>query len=119
MTIPRFSLRIGLATSMLAATGLVAIASPVPGQAIKSPRIEGKKEEQAIIRDAMKRGELIPVPKAIAIARKRVPGDVIKVDLELEKWGIKYEIKILTPGGRVREVELNARTGALIKIEDD
>jgi len=32
---------------------------------------------------------------------------------------LSYEVKILTRKGRVREVELDARTGALIKIEDD
>jgi len=44
---------------------------------------------------------------------------VVKVELEQEPWGIKYEVKILTPSGRVREVELNARTGAIVKIETD
>lgn len=109
---------IGIASVLMAGGGLLAAPS-LAGKTTDRPRIEGKKEEQAIIRAAMKRRELMPLPKAIAIARKLVPGDVIKVDLELEKWGIKYEVKILAPSGRVREVELNARTGALIKIEDD
>jgi uncharacterized membrane protein YkoI len=30
-----------------------------------------------------------------------------------------YEIKILTSTGRVREVKIDARTGAVLKIEDD
>lgn len=110
---------IAIASVLLAGGGLVVTTSLEAGEVTHRPRIEGKKEEQAIIRAAMKRRELMPLPKAIAIARKLVPGDVIKVELELEKWGIKYEVKILSPGGRVREVELNARTGALIKIEDD
>lgn len=109
---------IGIASVLLAGGGALA-APPLAGKTPDRARIEGKKEEQEIIRAAMKRRELIPLPKAIAIARKLVAGDVIKVDLELKKWGIKYEVKILTPDGRVREVELNARTGALIKIEDD
>lgn len=119
MKIRTLSHRIGLAVATLAGMGLLVTALPGAGQAGQHSRIEGKADEQAVIRAAMKRGELIPLPKAINIARKMVPGEVIKVDLELEKWGIKYEVKILTAAGRVREVELNARTGALIKIEDD
>lgn len=111
--------RIGLGAATLAGMGFLVTAFPGPGQAGDRSRATEKVDEKAVIRAAMKRGELIPLPNAINIARKLVPGDVIKVDLELEQWGIKYEVKILTPGGRVREVELNARTGALIKIEDD
>lgn len=82
-------------------------------------KLERKHHERADIQTAMERGELLPLPKAIALAQTRVAGDVLKIELEKEEWGIKYEVKILTATGRVREVELNARTGALIKIEDD
>ncbi len=82
-------------------------------------KLERKRHERADIQTAMERGELLPLPKAIALAQTRVAGDVLKIELEKEEWGIKYEVKILTATGRVREVELNARTGALIKIEDD
>ncbi len=114
-----FLRRLGLAAAILAGGGILATSFPGVGQAGERPKIEGKAEERAIIRAAMKRRELLPLPRVIAIAKKLVPGDVIKVDLELEKWGIKYEVKILTADGRVREVELNARTGALMEIEDN
>ena len=31
----------------------------------------------------------------------------------------RYEVKVLTSTGRVREVKLNARNGAVLEIEDD
>ena len=80
---------------------------------------ERKRQEQQVIRDAVARGEIMPLPRILAIAEKKVPGDVLKVELEQEPWGIKYEVKIITSSGRIREVELNARTGAFIRIEDD
>jgi uncharacterized membrane protein YkoI len=55
----------------------------------------------------------------LAIAQARVAGDVLKTELEQKPWGLQYEVKILTATGRVREVKLNARTGAVIGIEDD
>lgn len=82
-------------------------------------KAERKRAEQDAIRKAVQRGELLPLPRVLAIAQAKVRGEVVKVELEHESWGIKYEVKILTPSGRVREVEINARTGAVLKIEDD
>lgn len=75
--------------------------------------------EQESVRAALQRGEVLPLSRIIAIAVAKVPGDVIKVELEREDGLIVYEIKILTPRGRVREVELDARTGNIRKIEND
>jgi len=82
-------------------------------------KAERKRAEQDAIRQAVQRGEVLPLPRILAIAQARVPGDVVKVELDYEGTWIKYEVKILTPSGRVREVDINARTGAIVKIEDD
>src|SRR3546814_19685553 len=83
-----------------------------------STKAERKRAEQDAIRQAVQRGELLPLPRVLAIAQAKVSGEVVKIELEYESWGIKYEVKILTPSGRVREVEINARTGAVVKLED-
>jgi uncharacterized membrane protein YkoI len=48
-----------------------------------------------------------------------VPGDVIDVELERKDGQWRYEVKVLTSTGRVREVKLNARDGSVLEIEDD
>jgi len=78
-----------------------------------------KARDHAAVREALRRGEVLPLVKILAIANKEVPGDVIEVELEDEREALIYEIKILTSTGRVREVEIDARTGAVLKIEDD
>ncbi|MGV2495278.1 PepSY domain-containing protein [Pelagerythrobacter aerophilus] len=113
-----------LALLATAAGPLVYVAAPAIAQGSKSQGDRPSKAarehaEQEAIRRAVQRGELLPLPRILAIAQSKVPGDIVKVELEYESWGIKYEVKILTPSGRVREVELDARTAALIKIEDD
>ena len=45
--------------------------------------------------------------------------DVIEVELERKNAALIYEIKVLTQTGRVREVKIDARTGSVLKIEDD
>lgn len=110
-----------LAILALATPPLAYLAAPAVahGSESKLSKEERKRAEQNAIRQAVQRGELLPLPRVLAIAQAKVPGDVVKVELDYETWGIKYEVKILTPSGRVREVEINARTGAIIKIEDD
>lgn len=77
------------------------------------------KADQRAASAALARGEILPIARVLAIATERVPGDVLKVKLERESFGFKYEVKILTGGGRVREVEIDAKSGRIIKIEDD
>lgn len=86
-----------------------------PGLADKKDR----KKEHEVVREALQRGEVLPLVKILAIATQEVPGDVIEVELEQENIGLIYEIKILTGTGRVREVKIDARTGKVVKIEDD
>jgi len=74
-----------------------------------------KQEARQAALDALQRGEILPLARIMQIATSRVPGDIIEIEYEA---GPKYEVKILTPDGRVREVKLDARTGEVIKIED-
>lgn len=53
---------------------------------------------------------------AIQIALQRVPGQVIKVELDDDDGLLVYEIDIRTQSG-VYEVHVNAATGQIIKIE--
>lgn len=77
------------------------------------------KDDQRAASEALARGEILPIIRVLGIATTRVPGDVLKVKLERESYGFKYEVKVLARNGRVREIEINARTGRIIKVEDD
>ena len=78
-----------------------------------------KAAEMTALRDAVTRKEIQPLPRIMSIAQSKVPGDVVKTELETKDGRWIYEIKILTPTGRVREVKLDARSGAIFAIEDD
>lgn len=81
----------------------------------KAARKEAKKRAQKEALEAMQRGEILPLTQVLDIALRHVPGRVIELDY---KAGPQYEIKILTPDGRIREVKLDARTGEVLKIKD-
>ena len=78
-----------------------------------------KKPDHEAARAALARHEVLPLPRILALASQKVPGDVLKVELEDEKGRLIYEVKILGHDGRVREIELDAKTGGVVKIEND
>ncbi len=78
-----------------------------------------KERERTTIRTAVEQGQLVPLPRILELAQNAVTGDVVKTELEMEDEKLVYEIKILTPNGRIREVEFDAGTGAVLSIEDD
>ena len=44
-------------------------------------------------------------------------GEVVKVELENEHGVLAYELKIVTGSGRLIELQIDARTGAILKRE--
>jgi hypothetical protein len=47
------------------------------------------------------------------------PGDILEVELKEKSGNSLYEFKILSANGRVIEVELDAATGAVLKLEQE
>nr|WP_184528372.1 PepSY domain-containing protein [Bacillus benzoevorans] len=57
--------------------------------------------------------------QAQEIALKRVPGQIQHVDMDLENGVLVYEVFILTPDNRIFEVEIVAKTGRILKVEQE
>ncbi|EIC19533.1 PepSY domain-containing protein [Thiorhodovibrio frisius] len=74
-------------------------------------------------RAARLRGEILPIAEILHHISEQVPGDVIDIELEDETLDGQrvwlYELKILTPDGRRLEVEIDARDGQILELEDD
>ena len=65
------------------------------------------------VREAVARGEMVPLEHALDDAQRRHAGQVLEVELE----GDEYEIEILGDDGVIRELEYDARTGELLEVE--
>lgn len=70
-------------------------------------------------RRLLETGKILPLQEILARVSQSVPGKLIETKLEYEHGRIMYDIKILRPEGRVQEVEVDAATGEILKIEDD
>lgn len=75
--------------------------------------------DQDDAREALKKGKVMPLTAILDIAAKRQPGTVIGVDLETEKGRLIYEIDVITDDGRRRELQIDARGGEILSVEDE
>jgi uncharacterized membrane protein YkoI len=63
-------------------------------------------------RRAVQAGEVLPLQEVLNRLARRQPGQVLEVELEREAGRWVYEIKLLQPDGRLRKLQVDARTGA-------
>lgn len=70
-------------------------------------------------RRASARGEILSLAEIYKRAAARFPGRVLEAELESEQGQWVYELKMLDPAGRLRKVDLDARTGEFLQREDD
>lgn len=77
-----------------------------------------RREEQERVRRAIAEGRIRPLSEILAMVRPQLGGEVIGVELDEEDGLYVYEIKVLTRGGRRRELEVDAATGRILKVED-
>lgn len=91
-----------------------------PGEsAARRGRGRGRGGDHDDAREAYEQGEALPLAQILPLALRAVPGEVLEVELEREHGALVYEIEILARNGRVRKVTLNARTGAILDVEDE
>ena len=65
----------------------------------------------------VERGEILPLEEILKRNEASISGRIIEIELERKKDAYLYEIKILRPDGRYRELKIDARTGAVVREE--
>jgi uncharacterized membrane protein YkoI len=72
-----------------------------------------------IAEDAVARGEILPLAEILTRVQTTHPGRVTEVELEFSDGIRVYEVDVVTPDGRLIEVDLDARTGEVIDFEEE
>jgi uncharacterized membrane protein YkoI len=96
---------------------LVFCALAVGAAADGGERRDGRDHDRA--REALRRGEAVPLAEILPALETRFGARVIEVELEREGDRLIYEFELIAPDGRILEGEVDARTGAVIEVEDD
>jgi uncharacterized membrane protein YkoI len=102
LTAPRLVLLLALAVTTLA-----------PPLAAR----EDCKRNQDCALEAFQRGDIKPLSEVLVVARTHVPGEVVKIELDREDGVWVYEIRVLTASGRIRKLEIDAKSLAVIKVK--
>lgn len=92
----------------------------LPGAAAQAlPPIETEDGLDAgFARSAVLRGEILPLGRILEVLRAEFEGEIIEIQLELEEGVLTYEFDLISPHGRVYEVEIEAATGKVLEFEN-
>lgn len=82
-------------------------------------RGRGRDDDHDEAREAVRRGDALSLTQILPLVERAVPGEILEVELEREHGRLVYKVEVLSRTGRVREVMLDARTGAVLGVEDD
>ena len=75
--------------------------------------------DQATARKLRLSGEILPLENIHTKAKTIKAGKILETELETKNGQYIYEIELLDDKGIVWEIKLNAKTGQLIKLEED
>ncbi len=97
----------------LALSLLFAAALALPGLA------RADDDDHELARRALEVGRALPLPEILAKIKLSFPGKVIEVELDMEHGILVYELKVLSPQGQLQELDVDAATGKVLKVEDE
>lgn len=98
-----------IASILLAVIVLVAAAAPSPASA--------EADDHSRAREALRAGRILPLEQIVAKAKADFGGEVLDVELEDERAGLRYELKLMAADGRILKLEYDAATGALVHVK--
>lgn len=87
-----------------------------PQLRMRNPRRQSRsqRQEQDAAREAVRRGEILPLGGIIRAVQSQCPGKFLGARLQRGRTGFSYQVRILRPSGQRIGLLVDARTGALI-----
>lgn len=107
---------IGLCPALLALSALASPAFADDDEREDKREREHRRPDQ--MRAAVERGEIKPLVEVLKLVQSRLPGEIVGVEAEFKDGRWTYEFRVLGSGGRLYEVEVNATTAEIGKIEE-
>lgn len=83
-----------------------------------APALASGGVDQERARRALEDGEIRPLGEVLSAVRAVTPGDVVALKLKHEGKRWRYELKVLTPTGKRREITVDAKTLAILDDDD-
>ena len=105
---------------LLRIVGPIVVAATLLG-GVADAVADNEERDHDLARKAFLEGRIRPLTEITEVVRSRVPGEILSVQIEVDdhKRRFVYEFDIITPEGKLREVDVDAATATILKIEDD
>ncbi len=71
------------------------------------------------IQRGVENGTVKPLSELKAIVAARFPGDIVRIEPRVRHGAFTYEFKVLQADGRLVELHMDARTGTILKTENE
>lgn len=73
-----------------------------------------ERQQQDTAREAVRRGDILPLGGIIESAQSRCPGKFLGAELQRGRGGYSYRVRILRPSGRRVGLTVDAKSGAVV-----
>ncbi|MCC6467780.1 MAG: PepSY domain-containing protein [Alphaproteobacteria bacterium] len=97
---------------------LAVVCSMLLGLAGGGPGRADERADHDRARRALERNEIRPLSAILDAVRPRLPGEVVRVELEQSKGRWLYEFRVIDGAGRVYEVQVDATSAAIERIKE-
>lgn len=73
-----------------------------------------EREDHELARRALENGEVRPLSEILAGVRAEIEGELVGVEFDRIDGRYVYELKVISPSGRLREVRVDAQTAEIL-----
>jgi uncharacterized membrane protein YkoI len=99
---------------------LLMAAALLAGSAAAAMSDDDDARDHELARQALIEGRIRPLAEITDAFKAQMAGEILGVELETGAPGaFVYEFKILTPEGKLKEVDVDAATAKILKVEDE
>src|SRR5262245_10489415 len=110
----------GVLLLLLRIVGPIIVAATLLGGAADAVA-DNEQRDHDLARKALLEGRIRPLTEITEVVRSKVPGEILSVQIEVDdqRRRFVYEFDVITPDGKLREVDVDAATATILKIEED
>lgn len=87
--------------------------------AMKAPFARADDDDHEHARRALERGDVLPLARILDIVGGSLGGQLVDVEFDEKDGRFIYELKVMSAGGKLSEIEVDAATATILRREDD
>lgn len=78
---------------------------------------QNERDDHDLARSALEEGEVRPLADILTEVSGRIDGELVGVEFDRINGRYVYELKVITPSGRLREIRVDAQTAEILGEE--